>query len=160
MGIEKSLNDINECMNVLYKRDLLSLAIDAGSDLVGVGVTSFVKNYFRRSNGGDTNGLVDVMSGMISQTSRKIFNGENIQDRVRAIRSVSESADNHDREVRELSRVLLKMLFAASYAQEEIIAGLANLKTLAIYCKKGQVATKELAELTRLQDLKTVEPWS
>ncbi|CAA3033114.1 Hypothetical predicted protein, partial [Olea europaea subsp. europaea] len=78
---------------------------------------------------------------------------------VKDVATVSESSASHQKELVETNTELNpKMLFASYYMIREMIAGIANLKAVVRECRKGQLATLELAELTGIPGLAQLDP--
>lgn len=159
-GLDSIFGELKSCLDHDHrsKRSLAQLAWIA-AEVVSVGVTNFLKskNQHAHYEEIDAGGLTDRMAATVSASSRQMLSYDP-DERVRAIASVSESAPHHQDELSLLARHIPVATWAAAHTQQEILAGLANLRTIAKYCRRGQVATYELAELTDDDFLATIDP--
>lgn len=74
------------------------------------------------------------------------------------IRIFSDTADEHSSATEEEVKYFSKSIWLVTKIHREILANSANMQALINKCQKGQLATKELAELTNFEDLYKIEP--
>lgn len=87
-----------------------------------------------------------------------MMSGESKKERLNYLSTVSETTPHHPDETNEVVFWIPQMIWASAHVQDEIVAGAADLKTVAHYCRRGKVATAELAELVGDSSIAEADP--
>lgn len=129
------------------RRDLGPLAAVA-VDVVGHGLTNFVKSYFFPGKTDGTNYEAEVYHNLRKQTIAILESRDARTTEIsKAITAFSESSSFHPEEVAVEASHVDTQYGASIQIFFENVAGFANLRTLYSSSKDGRVATKELGEL-------------
>lgn len=158
-NLNAAFNELETCRPHKYRRSIASLAFDVAKTLERVAVSDFVRGNSRIGVFDDEN-ILNSLEQVVHKGSRLLFenNEESRPERIRSIKSVSDAAEVHPRELIEVSASVPKAIWAESLTLNEIAAGTADLRAIAHHCRNGQVATVELGELLEDEDLKKLKP--
>lgn len=158
-NLNAAFNELETCRPHKYSRSIASLAFDVAKTLGRVAVSDFVRGNSRIGVFDDEN-ILNSLEQVVHKGSRLLFenNEESRPERIRSIKSVSDAAEVHPRELIEVSASVPKAIWAESLTLNEIAAGTADLRAIAHHCRNGQVATVELGELLEDEDLKKLKP--
>lgn len=137
------IKDLDGCAKPKEKRSL-TLALKL-AQIVALGVTDFVKS--RNSKMPESKEEESLIMHMADQV-RSITNTF-VTDRtklvpyiIRQLESVSPTAQNHRFESDLFAQQMPNAIWGTMHIESEILAGLANLKTIHSYCVRKRLATK------------------
>lgn len=158
-GINTAFNELERCLPHKYKRSIGSFAFDIAKALGKVAVSDFVRGN-TRPGVFDDESILNSLEQVVHKGSRMLFDNveESKRERMQSIRSLSDAAEKHPRELVEVAGYMPKPAWADSLALTEIAAGTADLKAIAHYCSQGRLATAELGELLEDEELQKLSP--
>lgn len=133
---------------------------EIAADLVGVAITNFVKSFFSSESSSGIGPAREALVAKVRDSAKAYFYQHEVRrpEEAKMIGVLSESSSHHAKELYDETTNMPGMLSAAYHAQAEMLAGLANMKTIEEYCQNGQLATQELAELAGNSALAEINP--
>lgn len=142
------LNKMATCLPAARNRRDLGPLTAVAVDVIGHGLTNFVKSYFFPGRTDSTNYEAEIYHNLRKQTMSILESRDaRTSEITKAITAFSESSSYHPDEVAVEAAHVDTQYGASVQIFFENVAGFANLRTLYNSCKDGRVATRELGEL-------------
>lgn len=160
--LDEHLKALDSCLVKqprLKKRAIPWPVVVKGIEILGTGITTFITAKFIEGQSDTSTAALQMPSTLNhASTMRLLADSTEMQEfNVADIKIVSESGPNHERQVREISKLAPKVTWAGHYLESELLAGYANLDTIAEFCQRGKLAVPEVAELSGNLDLTAIE---
>lgn len=160
-NLTRYLGDVHTCLS---SRDVSKISAGAPVDLIGMGVTNFVKSDFKKiQNATGTNeDMMEKAVKLVHDLTKSLLSDRANRRKIEVddIYGVSETGSSHSDEVLDIveSSFVPLMSWSSHYMESEMLAGYANLKTIESLCRRGKLATRELAELSGYTELSEIDP--
>lgn len=157
-GVNSAFDQLELCAKSRNKRDLIG-HIGAIARVV-TGVTDFLTS---RTAVDGTEDLAEL-GKMVSESSKLLLANptKRFNAKMQEISLYSPTATQHQIQLARVTETiapnLQKMMWTMDHIMREVIAGVANLRTLASYCQRGKLATAELAELLNDEIIAKINP--
>lgn len=139
-----------------HRRDIVDLISTAGT--VVAAVIGFVKGYSKTADNHDTINEVKTLDQRLNQNIERYLSNKEMMrhNQLEVTRVVSESLKN--KQVNTTWSRFNEHFYLISHVLNEIYAGRAALLEIIKTCKKGQLATREVAELIENKALSELSP--
>lgn len=154
----KSISDL-EAYRIRSKRSIAHVAGFVAKTVFEYALTNFLSSLHENdqdSNSLDHEILEESLRGL---TKNRLSSPEGVRDtRLIEINAISPSSNHHVAETTEFSNYVNPLLWAYQLTINEMIAGAADLETIAHRAKSGQLAAEEVGELMNDKDITNLRP--
>lgn len=156
------MKEVDDCMyHYKYKRYLAAVVgtVSSVANIV-LGVTNFIRGAYEPINTDLKVEAMNQLSQRVESSSRLVLldSATRDQEEQRELRIVSDSAEHHLQQIREVSEQVPMLVWLAYHTTHELYAGVANLKAIKNHCSRGRLATLELAEMLEYEELGQIYP--